>query len=274
VNFRAVSPAYLKTLRIPVHAGRSFTDADRDGRERVVIVSESLAERYLSGGSTLGRRIRFGNDGPWMTVVGISRDTVDDWFVSRRVPTMFVPFAQVPGATVNLVARTSRDPVDLAAGLRNALSRVDVAQPAFAEMPLQRALHNRTVGLRFVAGFMGGVGALALLLAGVGVYGLMAHYVGQRRYELGVRMALGASTADVMRLAVGHGMKLATVGIVLGLTAAATLSRVIESAMLGVIAVEYSLFAAVAALLAVVAFLATLIPASRASRLDPTLLRR
>jgi putative ABC transport system permease protein len=274
VNFRAVSPAYLHTLRIPIHAGRSFTDADRDGRERVAIVSESLAGKYLSGGSALGRRIRFGNDGPWMTVVGVSRDTVDDWFVSRRVPTMYVPFAQVPGPSVNLVARTSRDPVDLAAGLRDALSRVDVAQPAFSEMTLQRALHNRTVSLRFVAGFMGGVGALALLLAGVGVYGLMAHYVGQRRHELGVRMALGASTSDVVRLAVGHGMRLAAVGIVLGLTGAAMLSRLIENAMFGVIALEYPLFVAVTALLIVVAFAATIIPAARAARLDPTLLRR
>ena len=274
VNFRAVSPSYLQTLHIPVHAGRSFTDDDRDGRERVVIVSESLAARYLSGGSALGRRIRFGTDGLWMTVVGVASDIVDDWFMSRRVPTMYVPFAQLPGSRVNLVARTSRDPVDLAAGLREALSRVDVTQPAFGEMPLQRALHNRTSSLRFIAGFMAAIGGLALLLAGVGVYGLMAHYIGQRRHELGVRMALGASTRDVIRLAVGHGMKLTAIGIVLGLAAAAALSRVIESAMLGVIALEYSLFAAVTAILVVVAFLATLIPATRASRLDPTVLRR
>jgi putative ABC transport system permease protein len=274
VNFRAVSPAYLQTLRIPINAGRAFTDADREGRERVAIVSESMAARYFPGGSALGRRIRTGSDGAWMTVVGISRDTVDDWLVARRVPTMYVPFAQVPGPMVNLVARTARDPVELAAGLRDALSRVDEAQPAFGEMPLQNALRERTTGLRFVAGFMGAIGALSLLLAGVGIYGLMAHYVGQRRQELGVRMALGASTSDVLKLAVGHGMKLTVIGIVIGLAGAAALSRAIESAMLGVIALEYSLFASVAALLAVVAFLATIVPATRAARLDPMVLRR
>ena len=209
-----------------------------------------------------------------MTVVGISRDTVDDWFVSRRVPTMNVPFAQVPGASVNLVARTSRDPAGLAPGLRDALARGDIAQPAFSEMPLENALRNRTTSLRFVAGFMGAVGALALLLAGVGVYGLMAHYVGQRRHEIGVRMALGASAGDVLKLAVGHGMKLAAIGIAVGLAGAVALSRVIESAMFGIIALEYSLFATVTAVLAVVAFLATVIPAIRATKLDAALLRR
>jgi ABC-type antimicrobial peptide transport system permease subunit len=262
-------------MGIPIHAGRSFTAADRDGSQRVSIISESLARKYFPEQSALGQRIRVGNsEAGWTTVVGVSRDTVDDWFISRRVPTMYVPFEQVPGATVNLVARTARDPVELATGLRHALDSVDVTQPAFAEMPLQHSLHERTASLRLVAGFMGAIGAFALLLAGVGVYALMAHYVGQRRHELGVRMALGASTGDVLKLAVGHGMKLAAIGIVLGLAGAAALSRLIENAMLGVIALEYPLFVAVTGLLLIVSFTASLVPAVRASRLDPAVLRR
>jgi len=275
VNYRAISSGYLQTMGIPIHSGRSFAAADRDGSQRVAIISQSLAEKYFATGAALGRRIRVGEgEDAWTTVIGVSRDTVDDWFISRRVPTMYVPFDQAPTNTVNLVARTDRNPVELAAGLRHALASVDVAQPAFAEMPLRDSLHERTASLRLVAGFMGAVGALALLLAGVGVYALMAHYVGQRRHELGVRMALGASTGDVLKLAVGHGMKLAAIGIVLGLGGAAALSRLIENAMLGVIALEYPLFVAVTGLLLIVAFAASLVPAARASRLDPTVLRR
>jgi putative ABC transport system permease protein len=275
VNFRQISSSYLQTMGIPIQAGRSFTAADREEGQRVSIISESMAQKYFPEGSALGRRIRVGNsETGWTTVVGVSRDTVDDWFMSRRVPTMYVPFEQAPVSTVNLVARTARDPVELAAGLRHALASVDATQPAFAEMPLQSSLHERTASLRLVAGFMGAIGGIALLLAGVGVYALMANYVGQRRHELGVRMALGASTGDVLKLAVGHGMKLAAIGIVLGLAGAAAVSRLIENAMLGVIALEYPLFVAVAGLLSIVAFAATLIPAARASRLDPTVLRR
>lgn len=275
VNFRSISSGYLQTMGIPIHAGRSFTAADLDGSQRVAVISESLAQRYFPERSALGQRIRVGTgEAGWTTVVGISRDTVDDWFISRRVPTMYVPFEQVPGATVNLVARTARDPVELAAGLRHALASVDVTQPAFGEMPLQHSLYERTASLRLVAGFMGAIGAFALLLAGVGVYALMAHYVGQRRHELGVRMALGASTGDVLKLAVGHGMKLAAIGIVLGLAGAAALSRLIENAMLGVIALEYPVFVAVTGLLLIVSFMASLVPAARASHLDPAVLRR
>jgi putative ABC transport system permease protein len=275
VNYRAVSAGYLETMQVPLRAGRSFTAADREGRERVSIVTESLARAYFREGSALGRRIRIGtNDENWTTVVGISGDTLDDWFFARREPTIYVPFDQFPDSLVSLVARTSAAPADLAGGLGRALSAVDPMQPAFATMTFREALRQRTTGLRFIAGFMAAIGALSLVLAAVGVYGVMAAFVAERRHELGVRIALGASSRDVLALTVGQSLRLASIGIALGLAAAVALARVIESALFGIVALEISLFAAVAALLAVVALAATVQPARRAMKLDPTVALR
>ena len=267
-----MSAGYLETMQIPLRAGRSFTAADREGRERVSIVTESLARAHLPEGSALGRRIRIGtNEESWTTVVGISGDTLDDWFFARREPTIYVPFDQFPDSLVSLVARTSAAPADLAGGLGRALSAVDPMQPAFATMTFREALRQRTTGLRFIAGFMAAIGALSLVLAAVGVYGVMAAFVAERRHELGVRIALGASSRDVLALTVGQSLRLAAIGIALGLAAALALARVIESALFGIVALEISLFAAVAALLAVVALAATVQPARRAMRLDPSM---
>ena len=270
VNYRAISAGYHDTLRIPIIEGRSVEPHDRHETERVAVVSQSLVRQSWPGGSAIGRRVKFGPDSvEWMTVVGVVGDTVDDWFDSRRAPTIFVPVQQIPSVRVTLVARSSGDPAVIISGLREALARVDPTQPEYDARTMRDAIHERTTGLRFIGQLMAAFGILALVLAAGGIYSVMAHYVAQRRHEIGVRMALGASSLNVLQLTVGQGAKLAALGIVIGLGFGVALARLMESALFGVVAVEPALFGAIAGILALVAITATLLPARHAMRIEP-----
>ena len=269
-NYRAISARYLETLQIPLRGGRAFRAADREGAQLVSILSESFVRKYLFTGSPLGRRIRIGRNGDhWTTVVGVTADTIDDWLFARNVPTVFVPNAQFPSADMTLVARTPGDPDQLADGLRRALGAVDPTLPAFGAMSLRDVVKVRTTGLRFVAGLMAAFGAVGLALSCLGIYGVIAHFVALRRRELGLRIALGASARDILALTVRQGARLTAVGIVLGLGGAAALGRVIESALFGIVTLDWPLVLAIAVLLGLAALLATLVPAWRALQLDP-----
>jgi predicted permease len=268
-NARAVSPGFFETMRIPLVEGRTIVAADREDTQPVAVVSRALARRYFPDGSPIGQRIRIGEDETWVTVIGVSGDVVHDWFLYREEPTSYVPVSQGPSAYVNVVARTAGDPMSLAPALRRALWTVDSTQPAFDVMTLEAAIHQRTTGLRFISRLMAGFGGLALVLAAVGIYGVVAHQVAQRRHEIGVRMALGASSASVLRQTIGQSARMTLLGIAIGLALGVALARVMESALFGVVAVEPALLAAIAATFAVVALLASLLPARQASRVDP-----
>ena len=275
INYRAISPDYMATLRIPVVNGRSFTTADRDGAQPVAIVTEAAAQRFWPGESPIGRRLRLGaDDRPWLTVVGVAGDVIHDWFASRREPTAYVPVAQAPASNVNLIVRTSVPPETVADAMRRAFARVDPAQPAFEVMTMPDALRVRTTGLRFISALMAAFGLLALVLATVGIYSVMAFYVAQRRHEMGVRMALGASARDIVRLTVGQGARMAAIGIVIGLAFGVALARVMENLLFGVVALEPWLFASVALTLAAAAVAASLLPARHATKVDPAIALR
>lgn len=270
VSYRTVSPAFFETMQIPLLSGRAFTAGDRDGAERVSIVTESLVRRYFGGRSPLGRRVRVGtNDTGWTTVVGVSKDTIDDWINGRTVPTLYVPFAQSPGATVNLVARADGDASQLGEGLRRALAAVDPDQPAFAVQSVGNQIRERTSGLRMLAGFMAGLGGLALILAALGIYGLMSSAVAQRKHEFGVRMALGASATDVLALTIRQGATLTAVGVGIGVAAAVVMTGLVRNALFGILDGSPMLLVSVTLLLTFVAFIATVVPARRATTLDP-----
>ena len=266
-NYRAISPAYLQTLRIPIVDGRGIEAADRDGRELVAVISQSMARRWFPGGDAIGRQIRLGlATEPPRRIVGISGDTIDDWFIHRESPTVFVPVDQSPSGQVCVVLRPRQgDPSSLTEVARAAVASVDPGQPMFEVMTMRHAVHVRTTGLRFVGGLMAVFAAIALLLAAIGLYGVMSAYVAQRRREIGIRMALGAGTSDVLRQTIGQAGRLALVGTVVGLALAIALSRLMESAMFGIIAVEAWLFVAIAGLLLVIAIAASLIPARQAA---------
>lgn len=270
VNFRIVSPKYFDALRIPIKNGRAFTSADREAGERVAIISESLAARYFKGESPIGRRLKIQTvKSDWITIAGISGDIIDDWFANRNTPTIYIPQAQTPTHSINLVARTAGDPASLEADVRRALTAVDPNLPAFSIRTMNEALKERTTGLRFIGGLMASFGIIALVLAAIGIYSVMAFYVSLRRKEMGLRLALGATPGDVLRMMLGQASRLSLIGVGIGTVAAIALARVIEQALLGTATASPALFATVGLALFAISTLASFMPAREATKVNP-----
>jgi putative ABC transport system permease protein len=268
VDFRTATPEIFAVLGIPVHRGRGFTSADRENAQPVVVISQSLAERYWPKDDPIGRRLKLAT-GPWLTIVGICGDVVHHWFNRRNYPTAYVPYAQSPTGNFGLAVRTAGDPAALSSAARAAVRAVDANQPVYDVMTLRAALGELTLGLQYIAAVMGVLGALALVLAAGGVYGVMAYMVAQRSHEIGVRIALGATRADVMKLTVSHTVRLAAVGVGLGIALSVLLGRVIEWGLLGTATVDARVVAALGAVLSLSALAAGYIPARRAASIDP-----
>ncbi|HEY3885982.1 MAG TPA: ABC transporter permease [Vicinamibacterales bacterium] len=266
-EYRSVTPDYFATLRIPIERGRAFTTADRENTASVAIVSEAMARKYWPGEDPLGRRVRIVG-GAWLTVVGISGNIIHDWFNSRNAPILYRPFAQAPTADFGIAVRSADDPSSVAKAARRALLAVDPTQPVFDIMTLRRALHERTIGLQYIAAIMTVFGGIALILATVGLYALLTYFVAQRRQEIGIRIALGASTADVLRLTIGQALRLTLTGAAAGLALAIALSRVMESAILGIATIDARLLIGFSALLVATALVAAYLPARRAASID------
>ena len=273
IGYRVATPDLFSTLQVPILQGRAFTEADRAGTQEVAIISRSAAERHFPGSDPLGRRVRFDN-GPWMTIVGVSGDVIHQWFNSRHAPTLYRPYAQAPTFNVALAVRADGDLAALAAPSRAAVRAVDPAQPVFDQMPMRVALHERTIGLQYIAAIMGVFGGLALLLAVVGVYSVMAFIMAQRTHEIGVRIALGAARADVLRLTVGHAARMAGTGIVIGLLLTAGVGWVMNAALQGVFSTDLRLSFGFAMVLLLSALAAGYLPGRRATRIDPLIALR
>ena len=268
VDARRISNAYFSVMRIPIRTGRAFTSADREGANAVAIVSESMARTFWPGEDPIGRRMRVRN-GPWLTVVGVSGDIIQDWFNRRNAPTFYQPFAQAPSSGVGFVLRTQGDPAAVSTAARQVLLQIDPEQPVFDLMTMRTALKERTIGLQYLSAIMTVSAALALLLAIVGLYAVMAYMVAQRTHEIGVRIALGASPTDVMRLTVGQAARLTLVGTAIGLGLSIALSRLMEAGMLGIASSDARVSLLFAAVLIASALLAGYLPARRAAAIDP-----
>jgi putative ABC transport system permease protein len=268
VDYRVATASLFDTLKIPIVSGRGFTDGDRQDTQLVAIVSQSMARKYWPNEDPLGRRVRVA-DGPWLTIVGISGDVIHHWFNRRNYPTLYRPFDQAPVGAMSLLVRTTVEPTSLASAARAAVRALDPAQPVFLAMSLRTMLRERTIGLQYIAAIMVVFGGLALLLSVVGVYGVMAYMVTQRTHEIGVRIALGATRGDVMRLTVGQTGRLTALGVGCGLVLSIGLTRLIEAGLLGVASSDARLTTAFAAVLVVSALLAGYLPARRATSIDP-----
>ena len=273
VNTRTVSPDFFNVLGIPLQRGRGFATSDRETNAPVAILSESMARKYWPGEDPIGRRLKF-KTGEWITVVGICGDIIQDWFDQRFVPTMYLPIAQTPTEYFGLAVRTTGDPNTVAAGVRQALLKVDGTQPVFELMPMRQLLHERTIGLQYLAAVMTVFGGLALVLAAVGLYAVIAYLVAQRRHEIGLRIALGASRRDVIGLTVGQALRLTLIGSAIGLAIAIALGRVMEAALLGIASSDARVFITFAAILIGAALLAGYLPARRAASIDPMIALR
>ena len=290
-GYRAVGEDYFRALGIPVVAGRAFSARDRDRSPAVAVVNETFVKRFFGAAAkqALGARAQLGTtpsptegpDGaPMMEIVGVVGDTKQA-FESTLQPTLFVPYAQYPidvlsgmYRNLSIVLKTAGDPAAVAGGLRAAMQRVDPDQPLVRVRTMEDAMAESVAQPRLRTMLLTLFSGVALLLSLIGVYGVMAYSVSERTHELGVRIALGASPADIRALVVGEGTRLALTGIAIGVVGALTASRALGALLFGVSATDPVTFVVAAASLAVAALAAAYAPARRASRIDPVVLLR
>src|SRR3712207_2359498 len=254
-------------------SGRDFEERDAADAPMVALVSETTARRLWPGKSPLGRRIKFpGSEKdvqPWRTVVGVVRDVKQYALDREDSMQMYLPEAQYPVSFMTMVVRAKSEPTALLGEVRREVSAADKELAVFRVATMEQLLADSVALRRFSMLLLGVFAALAVALAGVGVYGVVSYSVAQRTREIGVRVALGARPRDVVRLVLGRGLGLAGLGIALGLAGGLALTRVISSLLFGVGARDPLTFASVAALIALVALLACLVPARRATKVDP-----
>jgi putative ABC transport system permease protein len=252
-------------------AGRGLAEADGAESRSVAVVSRAFAERFWPGQEAIGRRFRMAGakDAPWLTVVGISGDVIHQWVMRRNAPTFYRPLAQAPTQFLAFAVRTASEPDALAAAAARAVAAVDADQPAYRVQSLSRSIRQSTIGLSYVAGIMAAFGALALVLAVSGVYGVMSYRVSRRTLEIGIRVALGASRTDVLRLTLGQALRLSAVGLAVGSAAGWAASRALGGALRGAVASDPAVTASVVVLLGGAALLAAWVPARRALAVDP-----
>jgi putative ABC transport system permease protein len=263
-----VSEEYFETMGIPILEGRAFEAVDRADAPPVALVNEGLARRYWPDESPVGKRIR-SPGGPWVTVVGIARDTRVRGLVGEEDTGLYRPLRQSDAEVLSVVLRTSMDPATLAPSLRETVRSLDRDTPVEGIRSMEQLVSASVADRRFTMLLLAAFGATALLLGAMGIYGLLAYSVNERRREIGLRMALGAHERDVLRLVVRQGALLAAGGIVLGLIGAVAGSRVLSSLVYGISTTDAATFLVVPVVLLVIACFASYLPALRAARVDP-----
>jgi putative ABC transport system permease protein len=268
----SVSPEYFRVLRIPVKRGRTFTSEDRMGSERVAVISESCARRMWPGEEALGRYIQLGGRDekkPWIRIVGIVGDIRQYGLDQPSTMEAYIAEAQDNTFAFSMVLRTSGDPRLMERTVREAFASVDKTQPVFNIRPLEDYLRSTLAERSFTLWLLGLFGALALVLAAVGTYGVISYTASLRMREMGIRLALGARRVDVLTLVLRQGLLLTAVGLAVGLAASVALSRLLATLLFEVRPGDIGTSAAVAGLLGLVALGATYLPARRAARVDP-----
>jgi predicted permease len=279
--YREVTPGYLETVGATVLDGRLLQDSDRAGGLRVVVVNEFLARRHWPGKSAVGKRIRFGDNedetkNPWWTVAGVVRDIRERGLLFDMKPAIYVPITQMekPDNYSTLVVRTGSDPSSVFKSVEGAVWSVDPQQPVTRVRTMEQMIEENVADRTRPMVLLGVFAGLALVLACLGVYGVLAYAVAQRTREIGVRMALGAKPVDVTRMILERGMKLSAMGLVVGAALAAALGALLQTLLFGVTPMAPGIYAGTAAALVLVAMLACVIPAQRAARVDPAVALR
>jgi predicted permease len=282
-DLQIVTPGYFETLRLPLRAGRYLAESDRRGAPKVMVINEELARLAFSGQNAVGRRISCcepGEGGPntpnWKEVVGVVANVRRSSPGAPPVPQFYLPHDQVPeeawdwiSRSMGLVVRSPEAPASLAPFVREAVGRVDATVPVYDVQTMLERRRGRMAQERFAAGLLSALGLVGLVLAGVGIYGVVAFFVSQRSREIAVRLAVGARPADVVRLVVRQGLRPVLVGLALGATGALAAGRALRAVLFGVGAADVPTLLAVGLVLLACAGLACFPPARRASRLDP-----
>ena len=265
---RSSTPGYFDAMGMPILKGRAFTSSDSETSLPVAIVDERLARMYSAQGDLVGKRLRIG-DGPWLTIVGVVPNVKNRKLDEEAWPYVYRPYNQWVRRETMLVVRTSVDPTVLAANVRNEVAKLDPGLPLSKVSTIQQAMDRSLVTTRLTNSLLAGFAATALLLALTGIYGVMSLNVANRRNEFGIRLALGAQTANVLRMILAQGLRLAIAGVVVGLLGAFALTRLLKGLLFGISASDPLTFAVLAIVLIGVALLACWIPARRATKVDP-----
>jgi putative ABC transport system permease protein len=272
VEVSDISPDYFRVMGMRLRAGRGFMEQDNKNAPRVVIINEILARRYFSGEDPIGKRIFYGNrpNQPRYTIVGVAADVKRFGLEAEVLPEIYQPYSQVEnGGFMRLAVRTDGDQLDWVAAVRRQIWAIDADQPIIDVMTMNQRLAESVAPRRFQMLLFGVFATVALMLAVVGVYGVISYSVSRRAHEIGVRMALGAQSRDVLTMVIRHGVSLALVGVALGLGAALALTRVMKNLLFNVSATDPATFASIALLLVGVALIASYIPARRATKVNP-----
>ncbi len=267
-EFNAITPGYFDALEIPLHAGRDFASSDTPAQPLLAIINETMARAAFSGESPLGKRIRSGPNAPWMTIIGVVGDT--RWQDPDLAPpaVLYAASTQGIGGSLSIIARTTLPEATLESSLRGILRDAGPGIPARFET-MQQMFAGAIAYPRFRSQLIGVFAAVAALLAGVGIFGVLAHLVGQRRKEIAVRRAVGARGVDVVRMVVGQGLKLVVIGLVIGVIGAIAVGQLLSGLLFGISPWDIGAYAGALSVLGLAALLATLIPAIRATTIAP-----
>jgi predicted permease len=278
---RLITPGFFETMRIPIVKGRRFDENDRAASQRVMIISETLARRAFPGQDPIGKRINCCESGPdgsivWKRVVGVAGDVRSRGPAAEPQPEFYLPFAQAPAAswhwyrTYYIVARAQGDPELLTQPLRQMMQRIDPDVPLFDVRTMNQRLSASIATARFNTLLLSALGVMGLILAATGIYGVVAYLVTQRTPEIGVRMALGATTGDVVRLILAQALRPVAAGAAVGLAGSLAASNLLASQLFAVSRTDPLTISLVAATLVLVAVVASAVPAGRAAAVDPT----
>jgi putative ABC transport system permease protein len=270
VNYSTVGYNYFETMKTQIVEGRAFTERDDKDAPKVVIVNETLARRLWPSESAIGKRLKLGGaNSPYREIVGIARD--GKYFLLGEPPTeyMFVPHSQGYEGKMTIIARTSGNPETLADAIRQEISGLDSELPVYGVKSMPKYLDRVLSGPKSIAGVATVFGMIALMMASIGLYGVMSYSVSQRTRELGIRIALGASNNSVLKLVLREGSLLVGSGIAIGLAATILVSRFLESFLYGISSTDPLTFVTIPVVLFLVALFASYLPARRAAKVDP-----
>ncbi|HKV37688.1 MAG TPA: ABC transporter permease [Blastocatellia bacterium] len=269
VQTNDIGPGYLQTLGIQVSRGRDFTEQDSGKAPKIVIINETMAEQFWPRQDPVGKRFKFFGDPDFREVAGVARDVKYNSLVEDKLPFVYIPLEQEYSAAVTLYVRTQTDPHGIIPGIQSEIRSMDAGLPVLGIKTLNEIIDQSLVGQKTGAGLLAVFGAMALLLAAIGLYGVMSYSVAQRTREIGIRMALGANSGNVVSMVLGQGMLLVGIGLGAGLGVALVVTRFIATLLFGISPIDPVTFAAMPVLLGAVALLANYLPARKATRVNP-----